>query len=176
MGADWAAPLDTGNRVVGANGRWPGVRRLVAFRLGARDNGTTLGNPVSWTLAEHLLQSSRISVFSRISYHFFCCMTLTCCYCLLWRSCLNFTRRAPFDESLYRYAWTQGKWSQQQKWVSVLLVGLFFFNNPFFAAQVFDCPRATFVQSSPPWRSFFSPCRSAVSANPHVFIIVRVFF
>ena len=34
------------------------------------------------------------------------------------------------------YVWQQGKWNRQQKWIGVLLVGLFFFNNPFFAAQV----------------------------------------
>lgn len=66
-------------------------------------------------------------------------------------SCLKSTRPPSFDERLYPHPWTQEKWNPQQKWVSVLLVGLFFFNNPFFAAQVLgvDCLRETFVQPSP---------------------------
>ncbi|CAM9740297.1 unnamed protein product [Scytosiphon promiscuus] len=41
-------------------------------------------------------------------------------------------------------SWKQ--WSRLQKWAAVLLVGLFFFNNPFFAAQIYSTgPRSSFI-------------------------------
>ncbi|CBN74605.1 expressed unknown protein [Ectocarpus siliculosus] len=38
------------------------------------------------------------------------------------------------------------KWTRLQKWAAVLLVGLFFFNNPFLAAQIYGAsPKSTFI-------------------------------